>query len=122
MANDECEDAPARGRRRDQHAQGHRSAEGADIEGDELVDVELCMSMGGITKMNSTDINRKFIVKQLDDALRKCERKNIPSETVVETIISFGVTLAITFQTPEDAAKLLENMALAIRRGEITSS
>jgi hypothetical protein len=77
--------------------------------------------MEGISKMNSTEINRKFVVTQLDDALKKCERKGIPLETVVETIISFGVTLATTSQTPEDAAKLLEIMALAIRRGEITS-
>jgi hypothetical protein len=68
--------------------------------------------------MDSTENNRTFVVKQLDDALKKCERKGIPLETVVETIISFGVTLAITSQTPEDAAKLLEMMALAIRRGE----
>jgi hypothetical protein len=71
--------------------------------------------------MSSTDTNRRFVVKQLDDALRKCERKGVPLETVVETIVSFGVTLAITSKTPEDAAKLLEIMALAIRRGEITS-
>ena len=71
--------------------------------------------------MNSTETNRKFVVKQLDDALKKCERKNIPLETVVETIISFGVTLAITSRTPEDAAKLLEIMALAVRSGKITS-
>ena len=77
--------------------------------------------MEGITKMNSTETNRKFVVKQLDDALKKCERKNIPLETVVETIISFGVTLAITSRTPEDAAKLLEIMALAVRSGKITS-
>ena len=77
--------------------------------------------MEGITKMNSTETNRKFVVKQLDDALKKCERKNIPLETVVETIISFGVTLTITSRTPEDAAKLLEIMALAVRSGKITS-
>jgi hypothetical protein len=77
--------------------------------------------MEGITKMDSTEINRKFVVKQLDDALKKCEGKGIPLETVVETIISFGVTLAITAKTPEDAAKLLDAMALAIRRGETTS-
>jgi hypothetical protein len=71
--------------------------------------------------MDSTEINRKFVVRQLDDGLKKCERKGIPLETVVETIISFGVTLAITSKTPEDAAKLLEVMALAIRRGAITS-
>ena len=47
--------------------------------------------------------------------------ENIPLETVVETIISFGVTLAITSRTPEDAAKLLEIMALAVRSGKITS-
>ena len=76
--------------------------------------------MEGITEMDSTEINRKFVVKQLDDALKKCERKGIPPATVVETIFSFGVTLAITGQTREDAAKLLESMALAIRRGEIT--
>ena len=72
------------------------------------------------SEKNSTDINRKFVVTQLDDALEKCERKGIPLGTVVETIISFGVTLAITSKTTEDAAKLLEVMALAIRRGEIT--
>ena len=77
--------------------------------------------MEGITKMNSTETNRKFVVKQLDDALKKCERNNIPLETVVETIISFGVTLAITSRTPEDAAKLLEIMALAVRSGKMTS-
>ena len=71
--------------------------------------------------MKSTEINRKFVVKQLDDALKKCERKHIPLEAVVEAIISFGVTLAITSQTPEDAAKLLEIMALAVRSGKITS-
>ena len=71
--------------------------------------------------MNSTETNRKFVVKQLDDALKKCERKNIPLETVVESIISFGVTLAITSRTPEDAAKLLEIMALAVRSGKISS-
>jgi hypothetical protein len=52
---------------------------------------------------------------------KPCERKGIPPATVVGTIISFGVTLAITTQTPEDAAKLLEAMASAIRRGQITS-
>ena len=36
------------------------------------------------------EINRKFVVTQLDDALKKCERKNIPLETVVETIILLG--------------------------------
>ena len=71
--------------------------------------------------MSSTEINRRFVVKQLDDALKKCERKGVPLETVVETIVSFGVTLAITSKTPEDAAKLLEIMALAIRRGESAS-
>lgn len=71
--------------------------------------------------MGSIEINREFVVKQLDYALKKCERKNIPLETVIETIISFGVTLSFKLQTPEDAAKFLATMALVIRRGSITS-
>lgn len=53
--------------------------------------------------MKSTEINRKFVVKQLDYALNNCEPKGVTLETVVETIIYFVVTLAITSKTSEDA-------------------
>ena len=34
----------------------------------------------------------------------------------------FRITMAIAFQDQEDAAKLLESLASAVRRGDITST
>jgi hypothetical protein len=70
--------------------------------------------------MSATDAQHSFVVKQLTAALKKCERHGVPPEVVVQTILSFGVTMAIAFQDQEDAAKLLESLASAVRRGEIT--
>ena len=72
--------------------------------------------------MAQTDEQHSFVVKQLDAAVRKCERHGIPPEVVVQAILSFGLTMAIAFQDQEDAARLLESLASAVRRGDITST
>lgn len=79
-------------------------------------------SVEGISQMAQTDEQHSFVVKQLDAAVRKCERHGIPPEVVVQAILSFGLTMAIAFQDQEDAAKLLESLASAVRRGDITST
>ena len=48
--------------------------------------------------MAQTDEQHSFVVKQLDAAVRKCERHGIPPEVVVQAILSFGLTMAIAFQ------------------------
>ena len=70
--------------------------------------------------MAPTDAQHSFVVKQLDAAVKRCERHCIPPEVVVQTILSFGISMAIAFQDQEDAAKLLEGLASAVRRGDIT--
>jgi hypothetical protein len=72
--------------------------------------------------MDSLDIQHDFVVKQLTATLRKCERRGIPAVVTVQTMLSVGVTMAIAFQDREDAAKLLEGMASAVRRGDFTST
>jgi hypothetical protein len=69
--------------------------------------------------MAPTDAQHSFVVKQLDAAVKKCEKHHISPEVVVQTILSFGITMAVAFQDQEDAAKLLEGLASAVRRGDI---
>jgi len=70
--------------------------------------------------MGPTEAQHNFVAKQLTAACKKCERQGISPEVVVQTILSFGITMAIAFQDQEDAAKLLESLAAAVRRGDIT--
>jgi hypothetical protein len=72
--------------------------------------------------MDSLETQHHFVVKQLTAALRKCERRGIPAVVTVQAMLSVGVTMAIAFQDREDAAKLLEGMASAVRRGDFTST
>jgi hypothetical protein len=72
--------------------------------------------------MDSLDTQHDFVVKQLTAALRKCERRGIPAVVTVQTMLSVGVTMVIASQDLEDAAKLLEGMASAVRRGDFTST
>jgi hypothetical protein len=74
----------------------------------------------GTSRMTPREAQHKFVVKQFDAALKKCEREGISPELVVQTILSLGITMAIAFQDQEDAARLLEGLAAAVRRGDIT--
>jgi hypothetical protein len=70
--------------------------------------------------MSPTDAQHNFVAKQLTAACKKCESHGISPEIVVQTSLSFGITMAIAFQDQEDAARLLESLASAVRRGDIT--
>ena len=70
--------------------------------------------------MESEEAQHDFAAKALTDAVKKCERNSVPSEVTVQTIVSVAVTLLLSCSDPDDAATLLESMAAAIRRGEIT--
>jgi hypothetical protein len=70
--------------------------------------------------MGPTEAQHSFVAKQLANACKKCERHGILPEVVVQTILSFGITMAIAFQDQEDAAKLLDSLAAAVHRGDIT--
>jgi hypothetical protein len=70
--------------------------------------------------MGPTEAQHNFVAKQLATACKKCERHGISPEVVVQAILSFGITMAIAFQDQEDAAKLLDSLAAAVRRGDIT--
>jgi len=97
-------------------------AVGASLARRTVTDDAAQQSVEGISQMAQTDEQHSFVVKQLDAAVRKCERHGIPPEVVVQAILSFGLTMAIAFQDQEDAARLLESLASAVRRGDITST
>lgn len=72
--------------------------------------------------MQSEEVQHAFVVKQLMAVLAKCEAKGVKVEIVIQTMLSSGVTMLITSQGQEGAATLLESMAEAIRRGEISAT
>ena len=69
--------------------------------------------------MDPTEVQHDFVARQLETACKKCERQGIPPEVVVQTILPFGITMAIAFQDQEEAATLLESLAASVRRGDI---
>jgi hypothetical protein len=69
--------------------------------------------------MDSMDADYEYIGKQLSEVLKKCMKKNIEPEVVIEVVLSFAGSLAVTSVGREDAAELLESLAEAIRSGEI---
>ena len=72
--------------------------------------------------MDTLEASHEFVMKQLADVLKKCERKKIDPEVVVQTALSFAATLAVACLDQEGAAELIESLAEAIRSGEMTVS
>jgi hypothetical protein len=73
-------------------------------------------------KMDSTEFQHAFVVKQLTAALKKCEAKGISPEITIQTVLSSAMTLLIASQGQEGAATLLDSMTAAVRSGEITAT
>jgi hypothetical protein len=61
-----------------------------------------------------------FIRDSLVDVAKKCDKRGIDPEIVVQTIISVGVALAVASCDMEDVARLLESMAASVRNGDFT--
>ena len=70
--------------------------------------------------MGSIEQQHTFIRNCLIDVAKKCETRGIDPEIVAQTIISVGVTLAISSSYTEDVARLLENIAASVRNGDFT--
>ncbi len=70
------------------------------------------------TSMQSEEAQHNYAAKALTDAVTKCEKRGVSTEITVQTILSVGVTLLVSCHDADDAARLLERMAEAIRSGE----
>jgi hypothetical protein len=80
----------------------------------------VCRAWEALVVMDSIEQQHTFIRNSLVDVAQKCERRGIDPEIVVQTIISVGVTLAVTSCDTEDVARLLESMAASVRSGDFT--
>jgi hypothetical protein len=70
--------------------------------------------------VKSKEAQHDFAARSLTDALKRCQKNGVSTEIAVQTILSLGATLLLSSCEAEDAASMLEGMAAAIRRGEIT--
>ena len=70
--------------------------------------------------MKSEEAQHDFAAKALTDAVEKCEKNGVSTEIAVQTLLSVGATFLLSCCEADDAASMLEGMAGAIRRGEIT--
>jgi hypothetical protein len=70
--------------------------------------------------MDSIEQQHTFIRNALVDVAKKCDKRGIEPEIVVQTIISLGVTLAVASCDMGDVARLLESMAASVRNGDFT--
>jgi hypothetical protein len=61
-----------------------------------------------------------FVAKSLTTVVKNCEKREIDTQIVVQTMLSVALTVAISTSNIEDVANFLENLASGIRRGEFT--
>ena len=71
--------------------------------------------------MIPTQAQRDFVVKQIEAALKKCQLKGISPDIAAQTLLSVTVTMVLHSQGTEGAAGMLESIAAAVRRGDMTS-
>jgi hypothetical protein len=70
--------------------------------------------------MKSEEARYNFAAKAITDMVKRFEINGVSAETAAEALLSAGVRSLLLCSTPDKAASLLDGMADAIRRGEIT--
>jgi len=70
--------------------------------------------------MTSPEAHHGYAEKALTNAIKKCLKNGVSTEITAQTLLSVGATFLLSCSDEDDAARVLEGMAAAIRSGDIT--
>ena len=72
--------------------------------------------------MHARKQDHDFVVKSLTTIVKNCEKREIDTQALVQTMLSVALTVAISTSNSKDVADLLESLASGIRRGDFTGN